>query len=184
MATAEVVDTFLQAEEQASQLVEELTRLKAEAESYEFARLHLDQSGKEVGRLASELTVMASEFKQMIETLRSIGTPELLRQHEDAKAQLAALRESVTQAHAEAGERLATQQGQLSALLRTTAKDIQTAVCTDLAATTAELSGAAKDLEGRVDRIGQVASAARTLGIVTLVAVGALAIAVSALAIY
>ena len=82
----------MEAEQEANRLVEELTRLKNESESYRAARGTLEKAGDGVARLGGELADAAHHLDGMIETLRAIGTSELLRTQEAATAEVAALR--------------------------------------------------------------------------------------------
>jgi chromosome segregation ATPase len=94
------VEAFLAAEEEANRLVDELERLKVEIQSYAAAREAIDNAGTAVSRLASELTTAAGGLASVVETLRTIGTPELLRSQEAIAEQVASLREQVERANA------------------------------------------------------------------------------------
>ena len=78
MATDERVQQFLQAEEEASRLVEELTRLKQEIQHYSAASHSLDEAGARIGSLVDEVSKATTGVGDVIKTLREIGTPELL----------------------------------------------------------------------------------------------------------
>ena len=89
------VDAFLRAEEEADRLVDELTRLKEETESYTTARQALGQAAEGVSELATRLAEIAGQFGKVVETLRSIGTPELLRGQEALASEVTALRQDL-----------------------------------------------------------------------------------------
>ena len=86
------VDAFLRAEEQADRLVTELTRLKEEIESYRTAHQALGQAAEGVSALAARSAELAVQLGRVVETLRSIGTPELLRRQEAVSSEVAAFR--------------------------------------------------------------------------------------------
>lgn len=98
MAAPGSVEAFMEAEEEASRLVEELARLKVETESYRTARGTLEEAGAGVARLAGELADAAQRLDGVIQTLRTIGTPELLRAQQAATAEVAALRAALAEA--------------------------------------------------------------------------------------
>lgn len=78
-------DQFLQAEEEANRLIEELGKLRKETESYASASKSLNQASSEVGKTARSLQAVAENSAQVFKTLNAIGTPELLRAQEEAK---------------------------------------------------------------------------------------------------
>jgi chromosome segregation ATPase len=83
----------LQAEEEANRLVEELRRLKIETESYKTAREALGQAATGVGDLSSRCATIIEQIGGIAETLRSIGTPELLSRMEVVADQVGVLRQ-------------------------------------------------------------------------------------------
>jgi len=89
------LDTFLRAEEEASRLVNELTRLKEETESYRTAREALGQAAKGVSKLAARLAEIAGQLGGFVGTLRLISTPELLRGQEAVTSEVAMLRQDL-----------------------------------------------------------------------------------------
>ena len=110
------IDTFLQAEENAHRLVEELTRLKSEADSYKGARKALDQAADGVSTLVGSLGDIAGRLGVVVETLGSIGTPELLRGHEAIIGELTALRQNVSATQQSIMEAVTQNASRLSAL--------------------------------------------------------------------
>jgi hypothetical protein len=92
------VDGFLAVESDAAQLVDALTRLRSEMESYRSSRTSLDAAGAGVTRLADELAEIGQRVGGVVETLRAIGTPELLRAQDDARTELAGLRAELAEA--------------------------------------------------------------------------------------
>lgn len=73
------VQRFLDAEEAAVHLAEVLTRLVDEVGSYQTAGEALDQAASSVGGLAARCADIVEQLGSLARTLRSIGTPELLR---------------------------------------------------------------------------------------------------------
>lgn len=94
MAT-EGVDSFLRVEEEANSLVEQLRRLKKEIESYKTARMALDQAAASVSELSTRCAEIAEQLGGLGETLRSIGTPELLRRLEGVTSEVDTLRQDL-----------------------------------------------------------------------------------------
>lgn len=72
------LDGFLDAEAQAQRLLEELQHLRDEAGSYETARTVLEEMGERVNRLIDETANAAVSLQSVIQTLREIGTGEIL----------------------------------------------------------------------------------------------------------
>lgn len=99
-------DLFLQAEEQANRLVDELTRLKEETESYTTSRRALDAAAGGVSELATRMADVAGQLGALGETLRSIGTPELLRAQEAVAKHVAGLHAEISNLHQSNSEAL------------------------------------------------------------------------------
>lgn len=152
MAAPGSVETFMEVEEEASRLVEELTRLKAETESYRTARSALDEASTGVARLAGELADAAQRLDGVIQTLRSIGTPELLRAQEAATAEVAALRAELT--------------------------ETRRTVDASVAAQRETLDSTASELRASVDRAARAVSSLRGLVLTVLVGLVALGVLV------
>ncbi len=110
------VDTFLQAEQEAHQLVAELQRLKSEVESYARAHAALDQVAEGLGSLSVALADTADRASSVIETMRKIGTPELLQGQEAVVSQLTSLREEVEQMEGSVASALGQVVGEAQAL--------------------------------------------------------------------
>jgi hypothetical protein len=105
------LDLFLRAEEEANRLVEELRRLKDEVLSYKTAREALGQAAMGVSELSTRCAKIAEQLGGLAETLRSIGTPELLRGLEAIAAEQGMLRKELEQRHeAQRQEVLAVQE--------------------------------------------------------------------------
>ena len=105
------VDEFLRAEEEAHRLVDVLKQLKEETESYRSARVALGQAAESVSELATRLAEIAGDLGVVVEMLRSIGTPELLRRQEALASDVATLRQDldsmqrlITEAHQQDAE--------------------------------------------------------------------------------
>lgn len=89
------IERFLRAEEEANRLVEELTQLKEETESYQTARKALGEASKGVAGLATRLSDISGRLGGVVETLRSIGTPELLQGQEAVTREVGSLRQDL-----------------------------------------------------------------------------------------
>jgi DNA repair exonuclease SbcCD ATPase subunit len=85
-------EALLEAEEEAHQLVEVLRQLKNEVESYRTARRALDEAALSIRDLVTRAAEIAERLAGVAETMKSIGTPELLRGLESTSNELAALR--------------------------------------------------------------------------------------------
>jgi ATP-dependent Clp protease ATP-binding subunit ClpA len=94
MPTDETND-YLAAEAEANRLVDELTELKREVESYRNARVVLDGLGERLGQVAVELAILAKATAKNVETLVNIGAPELLELQRKSEKRLAALDQAV-----------------------------------------------------------------------------------------
>jgi len=92
------VEAFLRAESEAHQLLDELTKLRSETESYAAAQAALGEAAEHVGDLSGVLADLARRLGEVVQTLRSIGTPELLRAQEATTAMVAAMGSSVAAA--------------------------------------------------------------------------------------
>jgi uncharacterized protein (DUF3084 family) len=91
--TVTSVDDFLRAEEQAHRLVDQLDQLAQQMAHYKAAHDALDGAGKSLQELSTRLAVLAGDMSAVIETLRAIGTPEILRaQQETAETVLQEIR--------------------------------------------------------------------------------------------
>ena len=89
------LNSFLRAEEEANRLVEELRRLKEETESYRTSREALGQAAAGVSDLSTRCANIAEQLGGLAQTLRSIGTPELLRGLEALASEVGMLRQGL-----------------------------------------------------------------------------------------
>lgn len=78
-------EAFLQTEEEVNRLLTELTRLQQEAASYASAKQTVDKAAAGVSTLSSDLVNLAGRLREIVDTLRSISTPEILDQLEGVK---------------------------------------------------------------------------------------------------
>jgi hypothetical protein len=74
------MEAFLKCEEDVDRLLEELTHLRQEAESYASARQTVDKAAEGVSTLSTDLVGLASRLREIVDTLRSISTPQILEQ--------------------------------------------------------------------------------------------------------
>lgn len=89
------VEEFLRAEDEAHRLVDQLSELKRETESYSTARIALQDAGSGIATLTDALAGAAQRLEEVVKTLRSIGTPELLRAQEATTVELASVRSAL-----------------------------------------------------------------------------------------
>jgi hypothetical protein len=95
MATDERVAKFLQAEDEASRLVDELSRLRKETEAYSAAGRALEEAVHQLGTLVKEVSGAAGGVKEVATTLREIGTPALLRAQEALGGQISSAQKDI-----------------------------------------------------------------------------------------
>ncbi len=107
------LDSFLRAEEEANRLVEVLRQLKEETESYKTAREALGQAAAGIAELSNRCASIVERLGGLAGTLRSIGTPELLRGLEGVASEVGMLRQdldsmrhSIIEAHQRDVERI------------------------------------------------------------------------------
>ena len=93
-------EQLLAAEEAVQQLLRNLERLKAEIEGYAKAKLSLEETRVGLQRLTGQIGDLAGRVASVAESLRKIGTPELLSRIDAAKTEAAA-------ASKELGDRIA-----------------------------------------------------------------------------
>lgn len=86
-------EAFLQTEEEVNRLLTELTRLQQEAASYASAKQTVDKAAAGVSTLSSDLVNLAVRLREIVDTLRSISTPEILDQLEGVKNDVSASRQ-------------------------------------------------------------------------------------------
>lgn len=72
-------DLLLKAEEEANQLVDVLTQLRTEIESYRTAHETLEDAAEAVKKVSVRCAAVASQLGSVANTLQTIGTPELLK---------------------------------------------------------------------------------------------------------
>jgi hypothetical protein len=80
--SANRVEAFLEAEEQATSLVTELQRLKMEMGSYQDAQITLDKAIDQIEPLLEQMTIAGETLAVLSKTLRENGTPELIARTE------------------------------------------------------------------------------------------------------
>lgn len=84
-------EDFLQIEENAQRLLDELAELKRETESYRAARTSLDDTVRRVDSLTRRLEDVATGVHDAATSLREIGTPRLLEEQRGLAATVGAL---------------------------------------------------------------------------------------------
>jgi predicted nuclease with TOPRIM domain len=71
-------EKFLEAEEQASELLEELNKLKKEVDHFKEAGKKLDIVDKDIHELVPRIDHSVYELNNLIESLKDIGTEEII----------------------------------------------------------------------------------------------------------
>lgn len=104
MADNTPIQDFLEAEDKARELLDELVRLKESVQSYRNAGQALNQAAAAIEDLAGRLQSLVGGIGDILEALRSIGTPELL-QRLDGVVQLMAQRFHELEAECESAKR-------------------------------------------------------------------------------
>lgn len=89
-------ERFLKAEEEANKLVDLLAQLDQEANSYRTARQSIDVAASGVADLTERLSECAGRLVAATETLRSIGTPELMSKQDELGTALSSTDQDVT----------------------------------------------------------------------------------------
>src|SRR5919106_5701679 len=79
---------FLELEQQASEAVQQLDRLRQETQHYGEASHHLGETATELKTLISSIQGMAEELKNLISELREAEVPVILERIEALEAQV------------------------------------------------------------------------------------------------
>lgn len=98
------VRTFLDAEQQANQLLDELKRLKQEVGSYRDARATLEQLSASLDQYTSRLSDLATRGAIVLDALKSLGTPEILARIDQTRSGVEGLRELLSGLATSVGE--------------------------------------------------------------------------------
>ena len=93
--TEDRVEQFLKSEEEASLLVDELSKLREETDAYKAAQGALDGAAQDLGGLIDRVAIAADGVKDVSATLREIGTPALLAGQEELSEQMRTARDEV-----------------------------------------------------------------------------------------
>ena len=170
------VDSFLKVEEYAHRLAEELTRLKSETESYTAARKNLDQAAGSVTALVGSLGEVCGRLPVVVETLRTIGTPELLQRQEVVKGEIVSLRQELSATERSVMEAVSKPAAQLGALL-------EKVVSLQQELEQRHVSHQQEVLIARKDLSAKVAAGTAAIANVRRLAVGSIGLSMAALAI-
>jgi|ERR687892_730539 uncharacterized coiled-coil DUF342 family protein len=79
---------FLELEQQASEAVQQLDRLRQERQHYDEASRQLGETAEEIKNLLNPLQSVAGELKSLISGLQEAGVPVILERIETLEAQL------------------------------------------------------------------------------------------------
>jgi DNA repair exonuclease SbcCD ATPase subunit len=118
---ASEADRFLEAEDQATRLVEELSQLKNEAASHASSSAALEATAASLEDLASRVEGLATQVGETVRAARELGIPGLLEQQESRVGQRiaetgSAVEKSVeNKLHRDLGELAQRLEGQLGA---------------------------------------------------------------------
>jgi len=100
------VTRFLEIEEEATRLVEELTRLRQETESYASAKNAIGTAGEQVASAAGALQRTAESSVAVVQSLREIGTPELLTNQQAMEARIETVGETLNEGIGQLSEQI------------------------------------------------------------------------------
>lgn len=78
MTSDNVVSRFLEIEQQTTALLDELVKLRDETNHYSTASAAMDTAMRQFATVTESLTKLSGRLGEVVETLRSIGTPELI----------------------------------------------------------------------------------------------------------
>jgi len=95
MTTDNPVARFLGLERQATELLGELEKLREETDHYSTAAAGMDNAMSQLASVSNNLKELSARLKEMIESLRSIGTPELLAKSQATQEAVDSLRKEV-----------------------------------------------------------------------------------------
>lgn len=90
---------FLELENRASRLLDELQHLRTEANHYTQASISLESADRSIQVLASSLESAVDQFQSLISGLQDIGMPALLDRIGALESQLEAGKKDTTEAH-------------------------------------------------------------------------------------
>lgn len=95
MTTDEHIQQFLDAEDQASRLVDELSKLREATGNYTAAGQALDDAAGHLGSTSASLIKIAEGVRDTTSTLREIGMPEILAAQDSTKSEISSLRQEL-----------------------------------------------------------------------------------------
>lgn len=95
MSTDNSVAKFLELERQATELLGELEKLREETNHYSTAAAGMDNAMNQLASVSDNLKELSGRLREVIETLRSIGTPELLAKSQATKESVDSLKKEV-----------------------------------------------------------------------------------------
>jgi chromosome segregation ATPase len=99
---------FLELEQQASEAVQQLDRLRQETQHYGESSHHLGEAAEELKTLVSSIQGMAEELKNLISGLQEAGVPAILERIEALEAQVGEVLTESRDRHASTDNRLDT----------------------------------------------------------------------------
>lgn len=97
MTGTENVDRFLEAEQQATALVDELERLQTEMKNYSDANQTLDNAVQRFEPLSDRFADAAATLQDVSVRLRENGTPQIIQGQESLQAEFGELKASVSE---------------------------------------------------------------------------------------
>ena len=93
----EIIKELLDAEDQANKLIQELSRLKSEVESYREASRGLRDTSDGLSRLTDALTTITEGIGKVVETTKNLGTPQIINRQDLLDASLKEAEERLNQ---------------------------------------------------------------------------------------
>ena len=88
MTTEDSAARFLELENSASRLLDDLEQLRRETSNYEHTSTSLESLEQTVHGLANSLRLLTEELQSLVTGLRDVGMPELLDRMNAMEAQL------------------------------------------------------------------------------------------------
>ena len=106
MTTDDPVGKFLDLEQRTTAFLEELEKLREETRHYSKAADGLDSALTQFSNVSERFGDLSNGLREVVETLKEIGTPELLKSSQALQEEVQHLREEVQSFHDESTTQL------------------------------------------------------------------------------